>query len=195
MRVAHDKSMGLNYFKRFRMEIDVAGRDLAWPRLPPGYGLLPWDPSLLDAHADVKFSSFRDEIDANVFPCFCELSGCKRLMTEISRKPGFLPEATWLAVHHGTDRTQHEYCGTIQGLRDRTGMGSIQNLGIAPLYRGNGVGTCLLFRSLAGFRQSGLDRVFLEVTAENDGAIRLYQRLGFHVVKTVFKAAELACHH
>jgi ribosomal protein S18 acetylase RimI-like enzyme len=32
----------------------------------------------------------------------------------------------------------------------------------------------------------------LEVTAENEGAIRLYRRLGFATVKTVFKVAEAA---
>ena len=38
-------------------------------------------------------------------------------------------------------------------------------------------------RSLQGFRDSGVERVYLEVTAENQGAIRLYERLGFRTVK------------
>jgi len=37
-----------------------------------------------------------------------------------------------------------------------------------------------------------LPRAFLEVTAENVGAIRLYQRLGFRNVRTVYKAVEVA---
>jgi len=32
----------------------------------------------------------------------------------------------------------------------------------------------------------------LEVTAQNSGALRLYSRLGFKTVKTVYKAVELA---
>ena len=184
--------MGLTHFKRYRMEIDLVGRDLSWPILPGGYRLLAWEQTLLAAHAEAKFRSFRDEIDANVFPCLGEYAGCQRLMREITRKEGFLPAATWLAVFDGPDEGSGQFCGTIQGIRSRTGIGAVQNLGITPAHRGHGVGTCLLFRALRGFRQSGLKRILLEVTAENDGAIRLYHRLGFETVKTVFKAAEAA---
>jgi ribosomal protein S18 acetylase RimI-like enzyme len=182
--------MGLTYFKRYRMEIDLLGRDLSSTPIPAGYRLLAWDFSLLDIHAQVKYFSFRDEIDANVFPCFSELDGCRRLMNEIAHKPGFLPQATWLALYTGGERP--EYCGTIQGIRDRFGMGAIQNVGILSRHRGRGLGTALLFRALDGFRSAGIGRVHLEVTADNTGAIRLYHRLGFTTVKTVFKAAEVA---
>ncbi len=185
--------MALTYFKRYRMEIKLLARAWSWPGVPEGYYLLPWDDSLLEAHAEVKFASFHDEMDANVFPCFTELAGCCRLMNEIVRKPGFLPQATWLAVCAGADGESVEACGTVQGLRDRTGLGAIQNVGVVPEHRGRGLGTVLLFRALRGFRQAGLTRVFLEVTADNQGAIRLYERMGFAVVKTVFKAAEVAC--
>ena len=184
--------MNLTYFKRYRMEIDLFGRDLSRPAVPDGYRLIEWDDSLLDTHAEVKFLSFRDEIDANVFPCFNELSGCRRLMNDIAGKPGFVPEATWLAIACCGDSESEEYCGTVQGIRSHAGMGAVQNLGITPLHRSRRLGTALLFRSLEGFRQAGLNRVYLEVTADNEGAIRLYQRLGFKVVKTVFKASEVA---
>jgi ribosomal protein S18 acetylase RimI-like enzyme len=184
--------MGLTYFRRFRMEIDLTGRDLDWPVVPESYRLLPWDPALLASHAEVKFHSFRDEIDANVFPCFTELPGCQRLMGEIARKPGFLPQTTWLAVYAGPDGAGQECCGTIQGIKDRSGLGAIQNLGITPPHRNRGLGTLLLFRAFRGFQQAGLHRVYLEVTADNKGAIQLYQRLGFQTVKTVFKAAEVS---
>jgi len=147
----------------------------------------------LDAHAEAKYLSFRDEIDANVFPCFGDLAGCQRLMREIVHKEGFLPEATWLAVYQGREGKRREICGTVQGIRDRLGMGSVQNLGITPAHRNRRVGTCLLFQALEGFLRVGLTQVHLEVTAENEGAIRLYRRVGFRTVKTVFKAAEVAC--
>ncbi|HUT13892.1 MAG TPA: GNAT family N-acetyltransferase [Thermoguttaceae bacterium] len=182
--------MNLTYFKRYRMEIDLPGRDFSPSAPPQGYRFIPWEGSLLDAYAEAKYRSFRDEIDANVFPCLGELAGCRRLMTEISEKPGFLPEATWLAEHLPNGAARPVYCGTVQGVRNRDGIGAIQNLGIAPGHRDFGLGTRLLFCSLKGFRQAGLKRVTLEVTAQNDGAIRLYRRLGFSLVKTVFKAVD-----
>jgi hypothetical protein len=184
--------MDLTYFKRYRMEIALAGCDLSQAASPVGYRFVPWDESLLEAFAEAKYLSFRSEIDANVFPCLGELAGCRRLMGEIARKPGFLPEATWLAVYQSHQRRRPEYCGTVQGIRDRAGLGAIQNLGIAPGHRDAGLGSRLLFRSLEGFRRAGLARVYLEVTAQNDGAIRLYRRLGFTMIKTVFKAVEVA---
>lgn len=185
--------MALVYFKRYRMEIELPRRDGGSSLPPTGYLFVSWDRGLLETHARVKYESFREEIDANVFPCFGEYGGCLRLMNEIAQKPGFLPEATWLAVHEGGAGKPRQPCGTIQGVRDRSGIGSIQNLGIVPEHRNRGVGSGLLRRALDGFWQAGLDRVSLEVTAENEGAIRLYHRLGFRIVKTVFKATEVAC--
>ncbi len=182
--------MGLTYFKRFRMEVDLVGRPLAPPPLPPGYQLLEWDDSLLEAHAEAKYQSFRGEIDSNVFPCLGDWLGCQRLMQEIRAKQGFLSEATWLVARQTA--TGVEYCGTVQGIRDYTGMGAIQNLGVTPDHRGRQLGSCLLTHALIGFQQAGLRRGFLEVTAQNGGAIRLYQRMGFAKARTVYKAVEVA---
>lgn len=183
--------MGLTYFKRFRMEIDLTGRQLTSPVLPEGYLALPWDDSLVETHAEAKYHSFRSEIDANVFPCLGDWSGCHRLMHEIRAKAGFLPGATWLVAHQAADGTR-EYCGTIQGIRDYAGMGAIQNLGVTPEHRGRRLGSCLLLRALEGFQKAGVRRAFLEVTAQNDGAIRLYHRVGFVKARTVYKAVEVA---
>ncbi|MGO8691557.1 MAG: GNAT family N-acetyltransferase [Thermoguttaceae bacterium] len=183
--------MDLAYFKRYRMEISLTGRDFT-PSLPAGYRFLGWQPSLLDAFAEAKYLSFRGEIDTNVFPCLGERAGCRRLMNEISQKPGFLAEATWLVEHVGEAGEESPYCGTIQGIRDHAGLGAIQNVGVTPAHRNGGVGTALLRQAMQGFQRAGMSRVYLEVTAENVAAIRLYRRFGFVTVKTVFKAVEAA---
>jgi ribosomal protein S18 acetylase RimI-like enzyme len=175
--------MSITYFKRFRMEIDLNLLPPV-PRLPEGYSWVPWDERLLESHADVKFHCFFEEIDAVVFPSLSTRSGCSYLMREISRKPGFRPEATWLLAQGDG------YCGTVQGVRDRNGMGAIQNLGIKPTHRGRGLGAALLLQALHGFACAGLGRAFLEVTAQNEAAIRLYRRLGFRCRKTIYKAVE-----
>src|SRR5436305_106863 len=125
--------MSITYYKRFRMEVDLDG--------PPPPALLPsrfrwiaWAESLIDQHAEVKFLSFRDEVDAMVFPCLGDRQGCQRLMREIRRKPGFLPGATWLIA--GPEGS----CATVQGVMDRGPIGAIQNLGVVPSHRGLGLG-------------------------------------------------------
>jgi ribosomal protein S18 acetylase RimI-like enzyme len=185
--------MDIVYFKRYRMEIKLAGRDLTPPPAPPRYTFLPWTASLLDAFSQAKHRSFRNEIDTDLFPCLADFEGCRRLMSDIARKPGFLPQATWLLAYTPVGSHRPEYCGTVQGVRDKYWHGSIQNLGVAPEHRNAGLGARLLVLALAGFHRSGIQRAYLEVTAKNHAAIRFYHRLGFVTVKTVYKTLETKC--
>jgi ribosomal protein S18 acetylase RimI-like enzyme len=211
--------MGLTYFKRYRMELDLRGRDFSQPQLPAGYYFVPWQQTTTEEHAQVKHLCFHQEIDSQVFPCLSDYAGCLRLMNEIARKPGFLPKATWLLctdvavgksrfdtanlnesvgygntiVYSGTMKVQEKVrkvCGTIQGIIDNQGFGAIQNLGIVPELRGQGLGTCLLFKALQGFSDHGVNRAMLEVTSQNDQAVKLYKRIGFMKIRTVYKVIE-----
>jgi ribosomal protein S18 acetylase RimI-like enzyme len=170
----------ISYFKRYKMEANLHA--LPAPSLPAGYTCLSWSGSLLEAHAEALFGSFHQEIDSVVFPSLGDRDGCRCLMTEIARKWGFLPGATWLLTGPGGP------CGTVQGIRERGGLGAIQNLGILPAYRGRGLGRALLLHALHGFDACGLGRALLEVTARNDAAVSLYRRLGFRRCKTLYKA-------
>jgi ribosomal protein S18 acetylase RimI-like enzyme len=167
------------YFKRYRMELFL--RDLPpVPPIPVGFDFVPWTTSLLDLHAEVKFESFRDEIDTFVFPNLGHPSGCRELMWNIATQANFVPESTLLLVG------PFGACGTVQGIRDRW-FGAIQNLGIVPEQRGKGLGKLLLLKSLHGFVRAGLSRAYLEVTARNEAAVRLYRRLGFRSTRTIYK--------
>ncbi len=175
--------MPITYYKRFRMELDLDG-SVAPPILPPGFSWIAWEEVLLEQHAEVKFRSFANEIDASVFPCLGDRFGCRRLMREIRRKPGFLPGATWLIAN------REGFCGTIQGVMDRSMLGAIQNVGVVPDFRGLGLGRALIRRALVGFHLAGLRRAYLEVTAENCGAVMLYRGVGFRRAKTLYKAVD-----
>ncbi len=180
--------MESTYFKRFRMDADLSPERRA-VAMRPGYRVVPWNEALVDVHARAKFRSFRDEIDALVFPCLGSFEGCRRLMREIRNKPGFLPQATWL-IAFGRSPEELQWCGTIQGVAAPGGHGLIQNIGVVPGHRGLGLGTCLIEHALQGFRQHGLRVASLEVTADNSRAVRLYQRLGFRRGRTVYKVVD-----
>ena len=65
--------------------------------------------------------------------------------------------------------------------------GSIQNIGVVPEHRGLGLGRALVVKSLQGFALAGIERVVLEVTANNLTAVELYRSLGFRVVRTMYR--------
>ena len=103
-------------------------------------------------------------------------------MNVVSRRLNFVPMATWLAIGPGGP------CGAIQGLQERGGVGAVQNVGVTPAWRGRGVGEALSVAGVAWLPAAGLGRAQLEVTAQNEGAQRLYRRLGFRRTKTLYKA-------
>ena len=183
--IANDVQQGLTYFKRFRMEADLIAPLLPVPELPPGFAWQAWHPDLLELHAQVKQQSFSDEIDGVVFPNLSRHEGCLRLMRDICSRPGFCAAATWLILFDGTP------CGTIQGISDRYGGGVVQNLGVVSAQRGRGLGSALLLKAMHGFRQFGLGRAALEVTAQNEAAVRLYRKLGFRRRRTLYKAVDV----
>jgi GNAT superfamily N-acetyltransferase len=182
--------MSVTYFKRQRMEIDLRATRVAAVELLPGYRLVPWHESLLAQHAEVKYHSFRNEIDACVFPCLSTPEGCHDLMVEIAGRDQFLPGATWL-VEYDAGAGRREMCGTIQGMASGPVYGAIQNVGVTPFHRGRGVAGALVSAALGGFAAAGLPKAYLEVTVQNTAAFRLYQRLGFRQVKTLYKAVDI----
>lgn len=170
-------------FERYRMEADLA--TIPSPVLQEGFLWVPWHPDLIQTHAEVLYACFCQEIDAALFANLRDQEGCFRLMRQTVYRPNFLPRATWLLANK-----ERGVYGAVQGVRERTGIGAVQNLGILPAYRGRGLGTQLLLQALQGMRQAGLRRASLDVTAMNESAVRLYRRLGFQQVKVFHKAPD-----
>jgi [ribosomal protein S18]-alanine N-acetyltransferase len=57
----------------------------------------------------------------------------------------------------------------------------VNNLAVAPAYRGRGAGTALMHEVLREGARMGARRATLEVRRSNEAARRLYERLGFTV--------------
>lgn len=180
----------LKYHKRFRMEADLRRWRSPGVMLHPDYRLVGWSDDLAHAHGEAKFYSFRGELDAEIFPSLSKLDSCQRLMEEIRAKQGFVPEATWLVQYEAAGQRFLENSGTIQAIRLSRTRAGIQNVGVTPFHRHRGLGAVLLNAALTGLQQVGVSRVYLEVTARNTSAVRLYQRLGFRRSRTLYKSAE-----
>ena len=171
-----------DYVKRQCMEASL--RHLELPDPPRGVELIPWNRDLIDVHAEVNWQSFRQSVDATVFPNLGNYAGCIYLMREIASHEGFLPESTWLA--RGPDGD----CGCIQGVATPRRSGMIQNLAVIPGSRGCGVGKALLSAALLGFQRAGLLTAQLEVSVRNTRAVCLYHAAGFQICKTYYREVQ-----
>ncbi len=178
--------MPTQYVKRNQMEFDFASTVLPPLAMPPGFCCVPWKPELLDIHADVKHRGFRDDSDAKIFPTFRSAERCRMLMESIASSNSFLPEATVLILC-GEKDLMFTYVAAIQGMRHSKEVGAIQNVAVVPEFRRCGLGRALVLGSLHGFRNAGVRKVTLEVTADNFPAVRLYERLGFRTYKVYFR--------
>lgn len=185
--------MGMTYFRRYRMELNLREFRPQWDQeslAEAGYQFVRFDDGLIREHAQAKYQSFRCEIDADVFPCLGRRDGCLRLMREISSRTTFIPGSTWLLRYHDRPGGRGMPVGTIQGL-ECDGWGVIQNIGVITEHRGRGLGRLLLNRAAAGFQAAGIDKMHLEVTTANTAAIHLYERVGFRRAQVVYKACEV----
>lgn len=58
----------------------------------------------------------------------------------------------------------------------------VENIAVTEPYRRSGVGTELLKKLLKSAKESGAERVFLEVRVSNSAALKLYLKCGFNGV-------------
>ena len=180
--------LSVQYIKRYQMVYDLVKRPVSPPELPSGFVWVPWSPALLNVHAEVKYRSFCNERDADLFPSFSTLDNCRRLMDSIVSRAGFLSDTTWLiGLTPPPNSRRREFCATIQGLQHSPDAGGIQNVAVLPGFRRQGLGEALVRKALYGFWQNSIRKVVLHVTADNHTAVQLYLRLGFQTLQTVYK--------
>jgi mycothiol synthase len=91
----------------------------------------------------------------------------------VAERGGRLVGFHWTKVHgHGTD-------AHTSGGHGHEAIGEVYVVGTAPEVRGLGLGRALVVAGLRHLRARGLPEAMLYVDADNRGALRLYQSLGF----------------
>ncbi|KAA8530054.1 hypothetical protein F0562_004763 [Nyssa sinensis] len=94
------------------------------------------------------------------------------------------PHLSFLAFHRG------KCVGTVvckMGEHRNTFRGYIAMLVVLKPYRGKGIATELVTRSIKVMMESGCEEVTLEAEVTNKGALALYGRLGFIRAKRLFR--------
>lgn len=141
------------------------------------FRIVAWDRNYFLPAADVIHRSYHASPDHRMCFDYQSREGCVRFLRNLVDNPGcgiFDPTSSRIAL--GADG---KVCGVIitSVIGPKTGM--IPQISIHPSHQGQGVGTALLHSYFQAARKAGLDRTTLSVSDQNQGAFRLYTRLGF----------------
>lgn len=144
---------------------------------PPGFRYERWSPTMARDLARLIEASYHGHVDGRINDQYCSAEGAKRFLDNISNYPGcgmLQPAASWVLIDPE---------GVPQGLALCTlvapSTGHVAQVCVSPSLRGTGAGYELMRRALTGLLAAGLQEASLTVTAANERALSLYQRLGF----------------
>jgi ribosomal protein S18 acetylase RimI-like enzyme len=140
--------------------------------------ITPWSERLQDDSARLVAAAYRGHIDSEINDQYRAPAGARRFLANIVQYPGcgtFFAPASYAAA----DAQRGGLCGMSLASLVAGDVGHITQVCVAPSHRGTGLGYELLRRSLLALAAHGCRSVSLTVTAANETAVRLYERMGF----------------
>jgi Acetyltransferases len=137
-----------------------------------------WSLDRVEDAAHVIAQAYDRHIDSEVNDQYRSAGGARRFINNIVQYPGcgtFYPPASFLAIDAWTGRA----CGVSLCSILSPRVGHVTQICVAPRLKGKGLGYELLRRSLLALGEAGCRKTSLTVTAANENAVRLYERVGF----------------
>jgi ribosomal protein S18 acetylase RimI-like enzyme len=155
------------------------GPSLRLPAKPPsGAFITRWAEHMHDQTARLIAAAYQGHIDALINDQYRSPAGARRFLTNIVQYPGcgtFFGPASYAAIDVATRQLRGVSLASLVA----ADCGHVTQICVAKSEQGTGLGYELMRQSLVALAEHGCRTVSLTVTASNEGAIRLYQRMGF----------------
>jgi ribosomal protein S18 acetylase RimI-like enzyme len=148
---------------------------------PAAFRVVNWHQQYLLPAAGVVWDSYRSSPDIDLCRDYQSREGCLRFLRNLTDNPGcgrFMPEISAVAL----DR-RGGVCAVLIASAIGPSTGMIPQVSVRRDCQRQGLGARLLQLHFRRAAEHGLDRVALSVSSRNQGAHRLYLRLGFQVRK------------
>ncbi len=175
-------SQCVSSYERNFMRIDLHGARFAEGRVGRPVYLEHWSDHYQDTAASLISAAYAGHVDSRINDQYRSTAGARRFLYNIVQYPGcgtFYRPASYAAFEGATG----QLCGISLASIVASGAGHITQICVSPSVRGTGTGYALLRRSLTTLQEMGCRSASLTVTAANENAVGLYERVGFRTAR------------
>jgi ribosomal protein S18 acetylase RimI-like enzyme len=172
----------LSVFERNFMRIDLKRAILGRGNVRRPMYVEKWSDHYHDAAARLIAAAYAGHIDSRINDQYRTSAGARRFLNNIVQYPGcgaFYRPASVVALEGVT--------GTLCGISLTSLLtpetGHVTQICVSPSVRGTGIGHELMRQSLTTLREMGCISASLTVTAANEDAVALYERVGFETIR------------
>jgi len=137
-----------------------------------------WNDQWNELAANLITEAYRDHVDSRINDQYQNIVGARRFLFNIVQYPGcgvFHRPASFAAFEPESGKL----CGMSLASLVAPDCGHLTQICVSPATRGTGVGHELMRQSLEALRALGCHAASLTVTAANENAVALYERMGF----------------
>jgi ribosomal protein S18 acetylase RimI-like enzyme len=175
----------LRTFERNFMQVDLNRALLGAGSVRKPVRFERWNDQWNDLAAHLIAEAYQGHVDSRINDQYQSVGGARRFLFNIVQYPGcgvFHRPASFAAFEPETGNL----CGISLASLVSPGCGHITQICVSPSARGTGVGHELMRQSLLSLRGLGCRSASLTVTAANESAVTLYERMGFHTARKFF---------
>jgi ribosomal protein S18 acetylase RimI-like enzyme len=169
-------------YERNFMRIDLEGAELARGRIRLPMYIEKWNDHYQDQAAQLIADAYLGHVDSRINDQYRSPMGARRFLYNIVQYPGcgtFFRPASCLAF----EAASGHLCGISLTSLVAPASGHITQICVSPAVRGTGIGHAMLRHSLTSLRDAGCRSASLTVTAANEDAVALYERVGFRTTR------------
>lgn len=172
----------LSAFERNFMRVDLRRSPAGESEMRKPVYIERWADQHQDAAARLIAAAYARHVDSRINDQYRSAAGARRFLYNIVQYPGcgaFFRPASYAAFHPDSG----QLCGVSLASLVSQESGHITQICVSPDAQGAGIGRELLRQSLTTLREMGCRTASLTVTAANQGAVALYERVGFRTVR------------
>lgn len=172
----------LSVFERNFMRIDLKRAALGKGNVRRAMYVEKWSDHYHDAAAQLIAAAYAGHVDSRINDQYRTNAGARRFLHNIVQYPGcgaFYRPASFAAFEGVSGRM----CGISLASLVGPETGHVTQICVSPSVRGTGIGHELLRQSLTTLRDMGCTSASLTVTAANEDAVALYERVGFETIR------------